>query len=88
MGTHVEIYDSDFHDLDHDKRMSGVAKTATVRIGLNVFEGSNVKILTRSTIGENSWIANGAFELSSVPENVIAAGNPARLIRCLMKGPR
>lgn len=40
IGPRVQILDSDFHDLDPSRRMSGEPKTAEVRIGENVFVGS------------------------------------------------
>jgi acetyltransferase-like isoleucine patch superfamily enzyme len=81
IGLNVEISDSDFHDLHPDKRMSGVPKTSKVVISENVFIGSNVKILKGVTIGKNSLIANSSVVTKSIPENVIAGGNPCKVIR-------
>lgn len=83
LGTQVEIYDSDFHDLNPQQRMSGRAKTAPVNIGKNVFIGSNVRILKGVNIGNNSVVANSSIVFSDIPDNVIAAGNPARVIRAI-----
>jgi acetyltransferase-like isoleucine patch superfamily enzyme len=83
IGPSCEIFDSDFHELQPDKRKGGVAKTAKVKIGENVFIGSNVKILKGVLIGKNSVIANGSVVTKSIPENVIAAGVPAKVIRAL-----
>jgi len=83
IGSSCEIVDSDFHDLQPGKRMGGVAKTAKVKIGENVFIGSNVKILKGVVVGKNSVIANGSVVTKSIPENVIAAGVPAKVIRPL-----
>lgn len=83
-GTNVEIYDSDFHDLNPSKRMGGgSAKIAPVSIGENVFIGSNVRVLKGVTIGNNSVIANGTVIVNSIPANVIAGGNPARVLKSL-----
>ncbi|MEO0248193.1 MAG: DapH/DapD/GlmU-related protein [candidate division WOR-3 bacterium] len=65
--------------------MSGVPKTAPVHIGRNVFVGSNVRILKRVTIGDNSVIGNSAVVVRSIPKDVIAAGNPAWVIRNLLQ---
>ena len=43
----------------------------------------DVTILKGVTIGKNSVIGNGSIVTKSIPENVIAAGNPARVIRNL-----
>lgn len=84
IGTHVEIYDSDFHGLAPDSRMkAGAARTAHVHIGENVFIGSNSKILKGVTIGNNAVIGHGFIVTHSIPENVIAVGVPAKVIKQL-----
>lgn len=83
IGTQCEIYDSDFHNLDIDKRLTGKIATAKVFIDENVFIGSNVKILKGVTIGKNSVIANSSVVTKSIPENVIAGGVPAKVIRAI-----
>jgi maltose O-acetyltransferase len=83
IGTNVEIYDSDFHELDPAKRMSGEPRTAPVCVGKNVFIGSNVRVLKGVTIGDNSVITNGAVVVRSIPSNVIAGGNPAKVLKSL-----
>lgn len=82
-GINLEIIDSDFHNLDPDKRMGYPYKVKPVHIGENVFLGSNVKILKGVTIGNNSVIANSAVVTKDIPENVIAGGNPAKILRSL-----
>lgn len=82
-GSNVQIYDSDFHELDPGRRKSGTPATAKVSIGSNVFIGANVTILKGVSIGSNSVIGNGAVVVKSVPDNVIAAGNPCAVIRSL-----
>lgn len=44
---------------------------------------SNLSILKGVTIGKNSIIANGSVVTKSITENVIAGGNPAKVIRGL-----
>ena len=79
----MEVYDSDFHDLHPERRMNGEPKTAPVVIGSNVFVGSNARILKGVTIGDNSVIANSSVVVHSIPPNVIAGGNPARVLEPL-----
>ena len=83
MGTNVTIYDSDFHELDSHKRTTGTPATAGVNIGENVFIGSGVTILKGVSIGNNSVIGSGSVVSASLPENVIAAGNPCKIIKLL-----
>jgi acetyltransferase-like isoleucine patch superfamily enzyme len=82
IGTNVEIYDSDFHGLKISQRNVSLFHWAKpVIVGNNVFIGSNVKILKGVSIGAGSIIANGSIVVNDIPENTIAGGNPARVIR-------
>jgi len=78
LGTNCEIIDSDFHDTHPERRMNGTPQAAKVEIGENVMIGSNVKILKGVRIGSNSVIANGTVVTRSVPENMLAFGNPVQ----------
>lgn len=82
-GVNLEIMDSDFHNLDPEKRSGYSYPVKPVYISENVFIGSNVKILKGVTIGHNSVIAAGSIVTSDIPENVVAGGNPAKVIRRL-----
>lgn len=82
IGTHVEIYDSDFHGINvSDRNTSKPEWARPVEIGDNVFIGSNVRICKGVTIGAGSVIANGSIVTHAIPAGVIAAGNPAVVIR-------
>jgi acetyltransferase-like isoleucine patch superfamily enzyme len=81
IGPNVEIYDSDFHDLHPERRMTGKGKIAPITIGKNVFIGGSVKILKGIIIGDNAVIGQSAVVTKNVPSNAIVAGNPAKLIR-------
>lgn len=80
-GAHVEVFDSDFHDLDPAHRTTGTPKMAPVEVGDNVFVGMGARILKGTTIGSDSVIGAGAVVTGSIPAGVVAAGNPARVIR-------
>jgi len=81
IGTNVEIIDSDFHCVHPDERCSGNHKTAAVKIGRNVFIGSNARIMKGVEIGENSIVGNSAVVYENVPPNVVVSGNPAQIIK-------
>ncbi len=83
IGTSCEIYDSDFHDLNPAFRFGGNISMAKVRVGDNVFIGSNVKILKGVEIGRDCVIANGSVVTKSLPPKAIAAGVPAKVIKFL-----
>jgi len=81
LGAQIEIFDSNFHDLDPARRRESTQKMAPVQIGDNVFVGMSVKILKGVTIGSDSVIGAGSVVSSSIPAGVVAAGNPARVLR-------
>lgn len=84
IGTSVEIMDSDFHGIKPGERGLSLPEWAKpVSIGNNVFIGSNVKIMKGVSIGDGSVVANGSIVTRSVPPNVIAGGNPARVLKVI-----
>jgi acetyltransferase-like isoleucine patch superfamily enzyme len=84
LGSEVTIYDSDFHDLHPDRRRGGGRpRMAAVELAENVFIGDRVLILKGVKIGAHSVIGAGSVVTASIPAGVIAAGNPARVIRAL-----
>jgi maltose O-acetyltransferase len=52
-----------------------------IRIGDNVWIGGGVIVLAGITIGDNSIIGAGAVVTRDIPANVLAVGNPARVVR-------
>lgn len=83
IGDCVLILDSDFHDLSAEGRHHLPAVKAPVVIEDNVFIGSRAIILKGVTIGRDSVIGAGSVVVRSIPPGVIAAGNPAKVIRPL-----
>lgn len=81
LGSGVAILDSDFHDLRPTHRRGGAPAMAPVRLGENVFVGDGVRILKGVSVGAHSVIGAGSVLTRSIPEGVVAAGNPARVIR-------
>jgi galactoside O-acetyltransferase len=81
IGINCAILDNDGHNLEMDKRLSGMPLCAEITIEKNVFVGDNVTLLKGVTIGKNSVIGNGSIVTKSIPANVIAAGNPAKIIK-------
>ena len=86
LGSGAVVVDTDFHPLDpKGRRYRNVsdARAAPVMIGSNVFIGANSMILKGVTIGDGSVIGAGSVVVSSIPSGVVAAGNPARVLRSL-----
>lgn len=77
----VTIMDSDAHNIDYD----GYQMTKPVIIGNNVWIGSRAMILKGVKIGDGAIIAAGAVVTKDVPENTVAAGCPAKIIKDSIK---
>ena len=69
------------HPIDPEVRAKGAMYAFPVNIGNNVWIGANVTILPGVTIGDNSVIGAGSVVTKDVPANVVAAGNPCRVLR-------
>jgi acetyltransferase-like isoleucine patch superfamily enzyme len=81
LGSRVCIYDTDFHDLDPRRRRGGTPLMGAVELEENVFIGDRVLILKGVRIGKDSVIGAGSVVTRSIPAGVVAAGNPARVVR-------
>ena len=84
-GANVTVSDTDWHNPDPSHRLDP-GPTAPVVIEDNVWLGLNVVVLKGVTIGRDSVVGAGSVVTKSIPPNVIAAGNPATVIRPLSRG--
>ena len=66
---------------DHRRRREGWERAAPITIGENVWLGASVTVGPGVTIGRNSVIGAGSVVLSDIPDHVVAAGSPAKVIR-------
>ena len=82
LGPGVHIYCAE-HPLDHKIRAEGLENSRPVRIGDDVWIGGHASILPGVTIGARSVVAAGAVVSKDVPEDVLVAGVPAKVIRSL-----
>ena len=81
MADQVEITTSDMHsilDLETNQRIN---PARDISIGDKVWIGQRAMILKGAKIGRGSVIGASAIVSGEVPENCVAAGNPARVIR-------
>lgn len=71
------------HILCHDastKQFLNYTKIGKVKIGDNVFIGAESVVLPNVKIGSNVIIGANSTVTKDIPDNVVAAGNPAKVI--------
>ncbi|MGD1919444.1 MAG: sugar O-acetyltransferase [Pleurocapsa sp.] len=76
----VQIYTA-YHPIDPQVRLSGKELAAPVNIGDNVWLGGGVIVCPGVTIGNNVTIGAGSIVTKDIPNNVVAVGNPCRVIK-------
>ncbi|WP_343290754.1 sugar O-acetyltransferase [Vibrio harveyi] len=69
------------HPIDPELRRDIAQFNIPVHIGNNVWIGANSVVLPGVTIGENSVIGAGSVVTKDIPANVVAVGNPCRVLR-------
>jgi maltose O-acetyltransferase len=77
---YVQIYTA-YHPTDPEIRRSGLELAAPIRIGNNVWICGGVIICPGVTIGDNTTIGAGSVVTRDIPANVVAVGNPCRVLR-------
>ncbi len=80
LAPNVSLYGAG-HPIHPDARNSGYEYGAPITIGNNVWIGGSSCVLPGVTIGNNVVIGAGSVVTKDIPDNVIAAGNPCRVIR-------
>ena len=69
------------HPIDPELRYQAMQYNIPVHIGENVWIGANAVVLPGVTIGDNSVIGAGSVVTKDIPANVVAVGNPCRVLR-------
>lgn len=69
------------HPIDPELRYQAMQYNIPVHIGENVWIGANSVVLPGVTIGDNSVIGAGSVVTKDIPPNVVAVGNPCRVLR-------
>lgn len=82
IGPSAGLYTA-IHPLDYTRRNSGIEKAKPITIGDNVWLGGNVVILPGVTIGSGSVIGAGSVVTKDIPENVLAIGNPCKVVKTI-----
>jgi maltose O-acetyltransferase len=84
-GPSVQIY-SACHPIDAVERRSGIEFGKPVTIGCDVWVGGASVICPGVTIGDRVVIGAGSVVTKDIPSDVVAVGNPCRVIRRLEPG--
>ena len=71
------------HPVEAEPRRAKWESSRPITIGNNVWLGGGVIVCPGVTIGENTVVGAGAVVVRDLPANVVAVGNPARVIRSL-----
>ena len=85
IGPNVQLL-TPTHPVEPTPRRDKLEAARPIVIGDNVWIGGGAIVLPGVTIGDNSVIGAGAVVTRDVPANVVAVGNPARIIRSIEEG--
>lgn len=80
LGPNCGIYTA-AHPLNSNERNTGLELAKPVTIGNNVWIGGNTCIMPGINIGNNTVIGAGSVVTKDIPSNVVAVGNPCRVIK-------
>jgi len=83
LGANVSVIDTDFHPIKSLERRYDNKSIISlpIQINDNVFIGYNTVVLKGVEIGKNSVIGANSVVVSDIPENSIAVGNPAKVVK-------
>lgn len=82
LGPNVQLYAA-YHPVVAAERIKGPELAAPIIIGDNVWIGGGSIICAAVTIGDNTTIGAGSVVTKDIPANVVAVGNPCRVIKKL-----
>jgi maltose O-acetyltransferase len=82
LGPGVQIYAA-HHPVIAAERIKGPELATAIAIGDNVWIGGGSIICAGVTIGDNTTIGAGSVVVKNIPHNVVAVGNPCRVIKQL-----
>ncbi len=82
-GANTLLTDFDWHGIAPDRRRNYTGDAKEIIIGNNVFIGYGTVVLKGVTIGDNSVIAANSVVTKNIPANVIAGGNPCKVLKDL-----
>lgn len=69
------------HPINVQERNAGLEYAYPIKVGNNVWFGGNVCVMPGVTIGDNVVIGAGSVVTKDIPSNVIAVGNPCKVLK-------
>ncbi|MCQ2771878.1 MAG: sugar O-acetyltransferase [Bacilli bacterium] len=75
------VFSTAGHPIDAEQRNKGLEIALPISVGDNVWIGTHVSVLPGVTIGSNVVIGAGSVVTRDIPSNVVAFGNPCRVMR-------
>lgn len=69
------------HPINYEQRISGLESAKPITIGKGVWFGGGVTVLPGVTVGDRAVIGAGSVVVKDIPPNVVAVGNPCKVIR-------
>jgi maltose O-acetyltransferase len=82
MGPNVQLLTAT-HPVDAELRRAKIEGAKPITIADNVWLGGGVIVCPGVSIGENTVVGAGAVVVKDLPANVVAVGNPAKVVRAL-----
>lgn len=82
------VFSTAGHPLDAAQRNQGLEIALPITAGNNVWIGTHVSVLPGVTIGNNVVIGAGSVVNRDIPDGVVAAGNPCRVIKKITEEDR
>lgn len=86
-GPNVSLFTAG-HPIHPDSRNSGYEYGIGITIGNNVWIGGNTVVNPGVNIGDNTVIGAGSVVTRDIPANVVAVGNPCRVVRTITEEDR
>ena len=87
VGPYCGFYTAN-HPLNYSDRNKGLEVALPIKVGDNCWMGANVSIMPGVTIGSGCVIAAGAVVTHDLPDHVLAAGVPAKIIKTINQDER
>lgn len=69
------------HPIDYERRNAEQEFAKPITVGDNVWIGGGVRVMPGVTIGSNVVIGGGSVVTKDIPDNVVAVGNPCKVLR-------